>query len=155
VIAPAPITITIPIRLVNPLNQRRHWRAVARTAKANRQAAYLCVGLRLRELPIAVARFAPLVPQVFSAKRKRVAQTVVLLAPIVVTITRIAPSSGLDSDNLGASAKPARDGIADALGRDDRDPLITWEYAQERGKPREYAVRIEVRPAGVKGAISR
>lgn len=63
--------------------------------------------------------------------------------PCVVTITRIAPKQ-LDSDNLQSGAKALRDGIADRLGVNDNDPRVTWIYAQERGEPREYAVRIEI-----------
>jgi hypothetical protein len=48
----------------------------------------------------------------------------------------------LDDDNLRASLKAIRDGVADALGIDDGDPRITWEYAQERRKA--YGVRIRI-----------
>jgi len=37
-----------------------------------------------------------------------------------------------------------RDGVADYLGIDDRDPRVVWEYAQAKGEVREYAVLIEV-----------
>jgi len=30
------------------------------------------------------------------------------------------------------------------LGIDDRDPRVTWTYAQRRGKPKQYAVEVEV-----------
>lgn len=62
--------------------------------------------------------------------------------PCRITLTRIAPRA-LDCDNLAASFKSVRDGIADRLGVNDRDPRITWAYAQERGKPKEYRVRAE------------
>ena len=65
--------------------------------------------------------------------------------PVTVRITRIAPRP-LDDDNLRSACKALRDGIADALGVDDRSPLVTWEYEQERGKPKEYAVRIVITP---------
>lgn len=66
--------------------------------------------------------------------------------PCVVTITRIAPRS-LDDDNMVGAGKGLRDGIADRLGIDDRDPRVRWVYSQERGRPKEYAVRIQVVPA--------
>jgi hypothetical protein len=66
--------------------------------------------------------------------------------PCRVIITRIAPRE-LDGDNLQGAAKGLRDGIADRLGVDDRDPRVSWLYAQERGKPREYAVRISITSA--------
>lgn len=62
--------------------------------------------------------------------------------PCIIQITRIAPRA-LDSDNMVASAKSVRDGVADWLGVDDGSPLIDWRYAQERGKPKTYGVRIQ------------
>jgi len=63
--------------------------------------------------------------------------------PVRVTLTRIAPSSGLDEhDNLRGSLKPFADGVADWLGVDDRDARIEWRYSQERGQA--HAVRIVV-----------
>jgi hypothetical protein len=63
------------------------------------------------------------------------------ILPAVITITRIATRT-LDDDNLSSSAKHLRDGVADALGIDDGDPCVTWQYAQERGS---LGVRIEIR----------
>lgn len=55
---------------------------------------------------------------------------------LAVTITRLAPRR-LDDDNLAAACKAVRDGIADALGVDDRDPRIVWRPAQiaRTGRP--------------------
>lgn len=63
--------------------------------------------------------------------------------PCIVTLTRIAPRE-LDTDNLTSSMKAVRDGIADRLGVDDRNPIVQWRYAQERGRVREYAVRVHI-----------
>ena len=65
--------------------------------------------------------------------------------PTVVTLTRIAPRA-LDGDNLQASFKNCRDAVADRMDIDDADPRVTWRYAQEKGAPKEYAVRIEIEP---------
>lgn len=65
--------------------------------------------------------------------------------PVVVTLTRIAPSAGLDDDNLRGALKACRDGVADALGVDDRDARVTWAYAQRRGAW-GVEVRIDGRP---------
>lgn len=65
--------------------------------------------------------------------------------PCVVTLTRIAPRT-LDGDNLQSAFKGLRDGVADRLGVDDKDPRVTWLYAQEPGKPKEYAARIDIKP---------
>ena len=64
--------------------------------------------------------------------------------PCVVLLTRIAPRA-LDDDNLRTAFKALRDGVADRLGVKDNDPRVTWEYAQERGRAKEYAARVEVR----------
>jgi hypothetical protein len=66
--------------------------------------------------------------------------------PLVVTVRRVAPSSGLDPhDGLGAALKGVIDGVADALGlRSDRDPRVTWRLEQRRGEPREYAVEVSI-----------
>ncbi len=61
--------------------------------------------------------------------------------PSSVKLTRIAPRS-LDDDNLRGCLKAVRDGIADRLGIDDRDPRVEWCYGQEKGAPKEYAVRV-------------
>jgi hypothetical protein len=116
------MTLTIPLKTSNPLNgSHGHWAARARTRATQRQIA----GLAFR-----------------SAMGRRA------LLPCVVTLTRLAPSSGLDDDNLRASFKSVRDGIADALGIDDRNPLVTWAYGQERAK--SYGVRIEMAPREMK-----
>lgn len=66
--------------------------------------------------------------------------------PAIVTLTRIAPRA-LDDDNLRGALKAVRDGVADRLGIDDRDPRVDWRYAQARGRPKEYAVRIALEDA--------
>jgi len=62
--------------------------------------------------------------------------------PCTVQIIRIAPRS-LDGDNMQSACKALRDGLADRMGIKDNDPRVSWQYAQERGKPKQYAVRIE------------
>jgi hypothetical protein len=34
--------------------------------------------------------------------------------------------------------------LAEWIGVNDHDPRVTWAYGQERGKPKEYAVRVEI-----------
>jgi hypothetical protein len=66
----------------------------------------------------------------------------------IVTLTRIAPRP-LDDDNLPRSFKAIRDGVADALGTDDSARSnLRWRYAQEKGPPKQYAVRIQIEMAG-------
>ena len=65
-------------------------------------------------------------------------------AGYTVTLTRIAPRA-LDDDNLPRSFKAIRDGVADALGTDDSTRSnLRWRYAQEKGPPKQYAVRIQI-----------
>lgn len=69
--------------------------------------------------------------------------------PCKVVMTRIS-SRSLDSDNLQFSFKHIRDCIADqirpglASGRADDTSEIEWVYQQEKGSPKEKAVRIEI-----------
>jgi hypothetical protein len=64
--------------------------------------------------------------------------------PITVTLVRIAPRK-LDDDNNEGGFKHIRDGISDTLGIDDGpDSGIEWKYGQERGEPKEYAMRITI-----------
>lgn len=110
------ITFEIPVKAVSLTNERVHWKTRARKAKSQRGIGYLyAIQNRIRTLPL----------------------------PLEVTFTRIAPRP-LDSDNLPPSFKSLRDGIADALGIDDKDPRVEWEYKQTNRKPKEYAVIVEV-----------
>jgi len=63
--------------------------------------------------------------------------------PLIVTFTRIAPRA-FDDDNLVAAFKSWRDGVADGLNINDRDPCVTWRYAQQKGNPHEYAMTITI-----------
>jgi hypothetical protein len=62
--------------------------------------------------------------------------------PCTVTLTRIAPRELDTGDNLPSALKHCRDGIADWLGIDDRDPRVTWVYGQRRGAAKYYGVEI-------------
>lgn len=104
--------LTIPLRLGRGGNDRKHWRAADRQKKAEKEA----VGWALpahKPVPI----------------------------PCVVTITRVAPSNGLDDDNLSASCKYVRDTVAKWLTIDDGDARVRYAYAQRRGP---WAVEIEI-----------
>ena len=68
-----------------------------------------------------------------------------LKPPLVVRLVRIAPRI-LDDDNLRGALKACRDSIAAKLGIDDGSDAVHWHYGQERGKPKEFAVRVEVTP---------
>lgn len=109
--------LILPIKTISEANTRQHYMARHRRAQAQKGTAYLLTK---------PARFAPL---------KKF--------PATVTLTRVAPRR-LDSDNLTSSMKACRDGIALALGIDDGDERVTWNYDQRKGAPGEYAVEIKV-----------
>lgn len=104
------VRVTLPLRVVSESNARGHWAGKARRTKQARETVGLVVGTHLRVCK------APL--------------------PVVVTLTRIAPRQ-LDDDNLRGALKAARDGVADALGIDDRDDRVEWLYGQRRGSKRD------------------
>ena len=115
------IDVAIPgLRLVSEANAHEHWRVRQRRAREQRE--FVVMILRTR-----AGVSAPDVSD----------------GPLVVTITRIAPRM-LDSDNAVGSAKHARDGVADWLLIDDRDPRVEWRVKQAKGAPLTYAVRIEI-----------
>jgi len=110
------VIFTIDGHLPSRANQRGHWRNWAKVWKAQRTLAGVSATL-------AFDNCAP-------------------KPPLIVTMTRISPRL-LDDDNLAAAFKSVRDGIADALGIDDRDPRITWKCEQAKGKPSRCEIAIE------------
>lgn len=111
----------LPIRIESEANLREHWSVKARRAKAQRATTHFILR------PSLSCEFALL------AKG----------GTLTVTLTRIAPRK-LDGDNLQRGFKAVRDQIAACLGVDDGSEAVTWLYAQEKGKPREYAARVTV-----------
>jgi hypothetical protein len=107
--------ILIPLRLSNGQNAREHWRTAHRRKKNEREMTrWYLVGATKPAIPC------------------------------VVTITRIAPSNGLDDDNLAGSIKSVRDEVADWLGVDDKHShIVRYQYAQMRAK--EWGVMVEFR----------
>jgi len=104
------------VRLHNPLNNRKHWRTVARRGKTEKAIA---TGILHAYRPPSL--------------------------PVSVTLTRVAPRA-FDSDNLAAACKHVRDAVAAWLGVDDADPRVAWSYAQAKAPARTYGVRIELTP---------
>lgn len=109
------------LRVTNPNNSRRHWRPVAREARATKAAV-------LRALaavsPPAGTRW-------------------------VVTMTREGRGV-LDEDcGLNASLKHVRDAVGEWLGTGDAPSApVAWRYAQRRAKAYAVEVRVEVQDAG-------
>lgn len=112
------IRFKCPVRIESEANRRDHWAARHRRFAKQRRI----VALHL----LALGGFSRPKP------------------PLTVTLTRIGPRA-LDTDNLAGGCKAVRDQIAAWLGIDDGDPRMEWRYRQERGKPREYALSVEMR----------
>lgn len=100
---------------------------IATVSEANRRDHWRVKAKRVKCHRMAAAAMCPLVP-----------------LPATVRLVRLS-ARVLDDDNLRGALKAVRDGVADRLGVDDRDPRVTWLYDQERGKPIG-AVRIEISP---------
>jgi hypothetical protein len=112
------VSFELPFRAVNVRNAREHFGQRSRRNKEQRSVTCM--------------RFKPLV-----------ARIVFPLSQVRIRLTRFAPSAGLDPhDGLPASLGPCVDGCADALGIDDRDRMVTWEYAQARRS--SWGVLVEV-----------
>lgn len=116
------VSIELPMRLQNPLNGAQWGKSGFAKSRARKQQR-TTVGLTMQALLLAEG----------------------LRPPCVVTVTRVAPRKLDEHDGLPASCKAVIDGIADALGVNDRDPSVTWVIGQERGAPKYYGVRITVR----------
>lgn len=110
------IRVEYACHTVSEANQRGHWAKAASRKKMQRLAAWA-------ELRAAGDRPGP--------------------GLYTVRLTRIAPRR-LDDDNAVSSMKATRDGVADWLGINDGSSAVKWEYGQERGAPKQYAVRIEI-----------
>lgn len=117
--------ILVPIKTGRGMNSREHWTARTRRVKAERHAvAWALSGASRPELPC------------------------------IVTLTRLAPSNGLDDDNLAGSLKAVRDQVAEWLGVDDRRrEIVRYEYEQRRapwGVEITYRAKARQLQAGVK-----
>lgn len=117
------ILIVHPIRTQSEANLREHWGARHRRSRIQRATAKMLV----RQYP--------------HLRRHT--------GDYIITLTRVAPRR-LDDDNLARSFKAIRDGVADAIGVDDGAERFTWCYAQENGRPKQYAVKIQIEAHGPK-----
>lgn len=117
------VTVTLQLRVVNELNNLKHWRVVGRRRKHHRDCAGRAVA------------FAPGFARPASTDSRH-----------VVTLTRIIGKRGRDldrDDNLPASMKSIRDGVADAMEIDDGGNRVEWKYEQRRGA--DWGVEIHIR----------
>jgi hypothetical protein len=95
--------IMLPVQLPSLANSRLHWADRSRAVRPIREAGYLAV-------------------------KSLLVRHTICIPSCVITMTRFGRK--LDDDNLATACKPLRDGIADALGINDRDKRIKWLTAQ-------------------------
>lgn len=119
-----PVVLRLPLTLLSEANHagHAHWSVRQRRAKSQRGTAQLSALAVGRALRAAGAIDGP---------RGRVASD----WRVSVTITRHG-ARALDSDNLAGAGKHVRDGIADALGINDRDPACLWSVEEGSRVPR-------------------
>jgi hypothetical protein len=133
-----PIVVSLPIRIVSVANLREHHRPKARRTADHRGTVKLALWARCAELRAMLAHGYDNAPRGTFPWRAKDA------ALVRVVLTRQGMQR-LDGDNLQSACKAARDGIADALGVDDADARVVWEYDQETtGRARTYGLRIAV-----------
>lgn len=110
------MVINLELRTYNTANCRWHWAKKAKYAKECRQAAYFAArGDGIRSAPEGA---------------------------FVVRLVRIGKRL-MDSDGLAISFKGIRDGLAAAMGIDDGDQRIDWQYSQQIGKAYGVIITIE------------
>ncbi len=116
---------TINVRTISEANTRGHWAKNLKLHQSQKLQAHVDTGW-------AIVKSVPMLQ---------------LDTPITITITR-AGGNKMDSDNLAASCKWIRDGIADALapgmlpGRADGLDRFTWKYSQRKGKRSEPKIEV-------------
>ena len=112
---------TIPIRIESELNAREHWHKKAQRHTMQKMAVRSFLNVDRPDIK----------------------------PPCTIKLTRIAPRR-FDEDNMVGGCKYIKDAVAEyfhpnlATGRADDDPDLTWQYAQEKGAPKEHALRIEI-----------
>lgn len=123
-------SLLIPVKIESIANKVEHW---TKRHKRNKILKFLIQ----RELSV---NDVPILPPIERSQGERVK----------VALTRIAPRR-LDSlDNLPSSMKPIIDTICDwflpgmKAGRADSDERFSFTLDQQKGKPKEYALRIEI-----------
>lgn len=125
------IEFEAPVRIESEMNRREHHMARYRRFKQQRHDVWLSwldVGRKRHMIPRAVLAGG---------------------ANLTVTLTRIAPRKITDEhENLRSGFKAVVDEIAKLVGLDDGDPRIRWEYRQEKGAPKQYAVRVRIEANG-------
>jgi hypothetical protein len=114
------LSFYVPMHLPSVVNLRENWRKRAKRAASQRE------DITLYWLSLA-RQYA------FGERLKS--------QPLIVKLTRHGRKE-LDDDNLRSALKAVRDGIAECLGIDDRDPRVRWDYDQVF--PHAGGVRVDI-----------
>ena len=111
----------IPIRIKSPNKKEHHFKQYQRNKKEQKLVALI------------------MMPVISCIK-----------PPVLITLIRVAPRHLDESDNLRMGFKAIKDCIAQLFfpdtksGEADDKECFTWFYAQEKGAPKEYAIRIQI-----------
>jgi hypothetical protein len=111
------VVLVVPVRIVSEPNRPAHWTTKAARCSAQQRAVGACL--------LGLGKPPP--------------------GPWIVVLTRLGPRD-LDTDNLAAGCKAARDEIARWLGVDDGDvKRVRWCYGQRRADPvGAFGLHVEV-----------
>lgn len=138
-----PMKIELACKVVTKsnANSREHYRVKAKRIAAERA--------KVGEALEAVLRWEQ--PSFVSADSKMNGfgrQSFKLHTPVIIKMIRVAPSKGLDDDNLYSALKGVRDSIAEVLGfKDDSTQMLKFEVGQKTCKKREgYMVEVTIQP---------
>jgi hypothetical protein len=99
---PPDVEVFVPCTIKSEANSRDHWATKAKRVKAQRQLAKLWVHGRICEF----------------TRRENIRASELHKRDVIVQL-HVTRSRRLDDDNLTSGLKAIRDGVADALGRND------------------------------------
>lgn len=128
------------------VNSREHYRVKsARIAAERAKVAEALKAVLHWEQPDYVV-FDALQP--IKGNPKWVEPTYKLTTPVIIKMVRVAPSKGLDDDNLYSALKGVRDSIAEVLGfKDDSTQMLKFEVGQKTCKKSQgYMVDVTIQP---------
>jgi hypothetical protein len=124
----ASLKVKIPIKTISEANTHEHWTKSSKRHKNQKQVVKVYLNPYFND--------------------PKYADTLGL--PCQITLTRLAPRSLDDDENLPMAFKWIKDAICEllvpgkAIGQADNDKRIQTKYAQMKGLPKEYAIQVEI-----------
>ncbi len=120
------LNLTLPVQIHSPQNSYKgHWASSRKKQKAQKQSILLA-----------------LLPSGHLLQKNN-------HQPITITLTRISPRK-MDHDNFIYGCKWIKDAIAEVIfpnlpsGRADDSPILTWDYVQVKGPPKQHQLSIQI-----------